>query len=63
MLRQSVMGSDLSYNEMMEDRPLQEIYKATITGNGKIEGRDHWVITTMEEESRVFLTRTKSSGG
>ena len=45
MLRQSVMGSDMSYNDMMEDRPLQEIYKATITGNEKIEGRDHWVIT------------------
>ena len=45
MLRQSVMGSDMSYNDMMEDRPLQEIYKATITGNEKIDGRDHWVIT------------------
>ena len=33
MLRQSVMGSDMSYNDMMEDRPLQEIYKATITGS------------------------------
>ena len=50
MLRQSVMGSDMSYNDMMEDRPLQEIYKATITGNEKIEGRDHWVITM---EARV----------
>ena len=45
MLRQSVMGSDMSYNDMMEDRPVQEIYKATIAGNEKIEGRDHWVIT------------------
>ena len=45
MLRQSVMGSDMSYNDIMEDRPLQEIYKATIVGNEKIEGRDHWVIT------------------
>ena len=45
MLRQSVMGSDMSYNDMMEDRPLQEIYKATIAGNEKIEGRDHWVMT------------------
>ena len=45
MLRQSVMGSDMSYNDMMEDRPLQEIYKATITGSETREGRDHWVIT------------------
>ena len=45
MLRQSVMGSDMSYNDMMEDRPFQEIYKATITGSETKEGRDHWVIT------------------
>ena len=45
MLRQSVMGSDMSYNDMMEDRPLQEIYKAIVTGSETIEGRDHWVIT------------------
>ena len=45
MLRQSVMGSDMSYNDMMEDRPLQEIYKATITGSEIREGRDHWIIT------------------
>ena len=45
MLRQSVMGSDMSYNDMMEDRPLQKIYKATITGSETKEGRDHWVIT------------------
>ena len=45
MLRQSVMGSDMSYNDMMEDRSLQEIYKATITGSETKEGRDHWVIT------------------
>ena len=45
MLRQSVMGSDMSYNDMMEDRPLQEIYKAIITGSETREGRDHWVIT------------------
>ena len=30
MLRQSVMGSDMSYNDMMEDRPIEELYSATI---------------------------------
>ena len=30
MLRQSVMGSDMSYNDMMEDRPLIELYEATL---------------------------------
>lgn len=36
MLRQSVMGSDLSYEDMMEDRELKEIYEATIVGEEKL---------------------------
>ena len=44
MLRQSVMGSDMSYNDMMEDRPIEELYKATIEGSAKVDGRDHWII-------------------
>lgn len=45
MLRQSVMGSDMSYNDMMEDRPLEEIYKANITGSEIIDDRGYWIIT------------------
>ena len=44
MLRQSVMGSDISYNDMMEDRPLEELYEATLEGSVDINGRDHWII-------------------
>ncbi len=44
MLRQSVMGSDMSYNDMMEDRPLEELYEATLEGSVEIKGRDHWII-------------------
>ena len=44
MLRQSVMGSDMSYNDMMEDRPIEELYDATIEGSAKLDGRDHWII-------------------
>lgn len=44
MLRQSVMGSDMSYNDMMEDRPLMELYEATLEGSIQIEGRDHWIM-------------------
>ena len=32
MLRQSVMGSDLSYEDMMDDRKLTDIYNAIIIG-------------------------------
>ncbi len=45
MLRQSVMGSDMSYNDMMENRPMQEIYDASISSESEIiNNRDHWII-------------------
>jgi len=50
MLRQSVMGSDMSYNDMMEDRPLEELYEATLEGSVLIDGRDHWI---MHLEAKV----------
>ena len=44
MLRQSVMGSDMSYNDMMEDKPMEELYEATVERSIEINGRDHWII-------------------
>lgn len=44
MLRQSVMGSDMSYNDMMEDKPMEELYEATVERAIEINGRDHWII-------------------
>ena len=39
MLRQSVMGSDLSYEDMMDDRKLEEIYTAEVTAVDTIDSR------------------------
>lgn len=44
MLRQSVMGSDLSYEDMMDDRKLTEIYDAKVEGHEEINGRDCFVL-------------------
>ena len=44
MLRQSVMGSDLSYEDMMDDRKLTDIYSAKITGNEIVDGRNTYVL-------------------
>jgi outer membrane lipoprotein-sorting protein len=44
MLRQSVMGSDLSYEDMMDDRKLTDIYGSEIIGNEIIEGRNTYVL-------------------
>jgi len=45
MLRQSVMGSDLSYEDMMQDSKLTNHYNAEVTGNEKIGDRSCWILT------------------
>ena len=44
MLKQSLMGSDLSYEDMMENRKLMDMYDAEIIGEDSIEGREVVVI-------------------
>tara|TARA_Y100000590_G_C15173597_1_gene808366 strand:- start:158 stop:652 length:495 start_codon:yes stop_codon:yes gene_type:complete len=44
MLRQSVMGSDMSYNDMMEEQPLMEMYDATLEGIELMGDRSYHVL-------------------
>lgn len=44
MLRQSLMGSDLSYEDMMEDAKLLDQYAATVAGEDTALGRGCWVV-------------------
>lgn len=44
MLRQSVMGSDLSYEDMMEDRKLTDIYTPEVIGEEQIGDRKTWIV-------------------
>jgi outer membrane lipoprotein-sorting protein len=44
MLRQSVMGSDLSYEDMMEDRKLTEMYHAEIVAEEMYNERATWLL-------------------
>jgi outer membrane lipoprotein-sorting protein len=44
MLKQSVMGSDLSYEDLMEERELTEIYDSEIVGEENINDRKCWVL-------------------
>ena len=60
MLRQSVMGSDMSYNDMMEDRPMEELYKATIEGSAKVDGRDHWIIVLNAKVKGLSYPKRRS---
>ena len=51
MLRQSVMGSDLSYEDMMDDKKLQDHYQAAVTGSDTLNKRLCWVIE-LQAKSR-----------
>lgn len=57
MLRQSVMGSDLSYEDMMEDPRLSEIYDANVTGTEVIDGRSCWVLQLTATKDLAYHTR------
>jgi negative regulator of sigma E activity len=44
MLRQSVMGSDLSYEDMMDDATYQDHYDAVVIGEEIMHEKDCWVV-------------------
>jgi len=44
MLRQSVMGSDMSYEDLMEDNSLLNHYNARVVGSEMIYDNDCWVV-------------------
>lgn len=58
MLRQSVMGSDLSYEDLMEDPRLSQIYDATVEGQDELRGRRCWVLAlTAKGPGLAYHTR------
>jgi outer membrane lipoprotein-sorting protein len=60
MLRQSVMGSDLSYEDMMEDSKLTEKYQAVNAGSELIDGRKCFVLelTAITTDVNYFKRKT-----
>jgi len=53
MLRQSVMGSDLSYEDMMEDRKLTEMYDAEVIGEEVFDDRNCWKLEMIAKVDDV----------
>ncbi len=51
MLKQAVMGSDLSYEDFMEASKLQDDYSAVLDGSATLDGRDCWVLTLTAKRS------------
>jgi len=59
MLRQSVMGSDLSYEDMMEDRKLREAYEARVSGEEEVLDRRCWVLDLVSKGGDVAYQSRK----
>jgi outer membrane lipoprotein-sorting protein len=51
MLRQSVMGSDLSYEDLMEDPHLFDMYSAEILRTESWDGRPCWVLRLEAQDA------------
>jgi len=59
MLRQSVMGSDLSYEDMMEDPYLQNTYNAEIVGMDTISNRPVWILDLKAKKDDASYDQCK----
>jgi len=60
MLRQSVMGSDLSYEDMMENRKLRQAYEARVAGEEGLDGRPCWVLELAAKAGDVAYQTRKA---
>lgn len=59
LLRQSVMGSDLSYEDMMDDRKITDVYSAKVTGEETLDGRKTWVLELTAKVADLAYHRRK----
>lgn len=59
MLRQSVMGSDLSYEDMMEDRKLTDVYTPEVIGTEEVDARKTWVLELISKVEDVAYAKRK----
>ncbi|NOZ75222.1 MAG: outer membrane lipoprotein-sorting protein [FCB group bacterium] len=51
MLRQSLMGSDLSYEDMLENSRLSDRYSPELIGSEMVHGRDCWILNLTGKEN------------
>lgn len=59
MLRRSMMGSDISYEDFMEDPELNRIYSVNLTGEEQILNRKCYVLELTAKKKKVTYHRRK----
>ena len=53
MMRQGMMGSDVSYEDMMTSADFDDMYDAKILGEDVLNGRQHWKLEATAKDSSV----------
>jgi outer membrane lipoprotein-sorting protein len=59
MLRQSMMGSDLSYEDMMEDPHLPNLYAASVAGEESVNGRSCLILLLIAKKEDIVYNSRK----
>lgn len=59
MLRQSINGSDLSYEDMMSDETINEDYEAIVVGEDLIFDRACWVLELIATSTDIAYPKRK----
>lgn len=57
MLRQGMMGSDISYEDMMQAADFRKRYAATVLGEEELAGRPCWKLEAVARDSTVSYPR------
>ena len=60
LLRQSVMDSDFSYEDMLEQRALLQDYDAKVVGSEKLDGHDCWIVDLVAKVPGTTYARRKT---
>ena len=60
MLREGMMGSDLSYEDLMSSRELRSRYQASVTGEDTVDGRPCWKLELKSKDDSVTYPKRVS---
>lgn len=53
MMRQGMMGSDMSYEDMMSDADFDEMYDGKVIGSELVDGRKQWKLEAVAKDASI----------
>jgi hypothetical protein len=59
MLKESMMGSDMSYEDMINNDTLESLYNVAITEEVQYEGKDVWVLELTGKKKTISYPKQK----